>query len=106
MILTTWSGLWTSADGVNWTHNKTIPAGAVIQSPPNKIGDTYYLGTWQNGLWTSADGVNWTKDTHGLKGDYRFEEPPTKIGDTYYVGSQLEGLFGSKDGKTWKLLVD
>ena len=94
------SGLWTSTDGVNWTHNKTIPAGAIIQSPPNKIGDTYYLGTWQNGLWTSSNGVNWTKDTHGLKGNYRFEEPPTKIGDTYYAASWY-GLFTSVDGINW-----
>ena len=50
------TGLYTSSDGVTWAKDVTKGLqNAVLNDPPTKIGDTYYLNTLSSGLWTIKD---------------------------------------------------
>ena len=85
----------------NWVTNKTLPTSVISYVPPVKIGDTYYLATFNKGLWTSTDGSTWTKNTTTGLDTANMGSAPVKIGDTYYLATFGQGLWTSTDGSTW-----
>jgi hypothetical protein len=125
-ILTPKNDIWSSPDGVNWTHVDTNPNNPGIQDAPwtPRMGHSvlvfndgtgeniYLLGGYSSGhlsdVWKSPDGINWTQVNSNAPWGPRSNFGANVLGKRMWVMGGLHGnavslndIWSSFDGINW-----
>ena len=99
----TGSGLFTSSDGVSWTKNTSLPTNFASYASVVKIGDAYYLSSYNLGLFRSTDGKTWSNVIPSTSAAIFFSTPYRISGTSpIFASSESKGLwYSTDDGGTW-----
>jgi hypothetical protein len=108
-----YSGVWTSSDGLNWTAadfpdsgNVSIQLAAVTAGGPGfVVVGSDYSGIGGGVVWLSADGQSWER----IDADVFANQTLSRVGvagDRLVAFSLEGGVFTSADGRTWESSSD
>lgn len=96
---------WSSADGIQWSHDATLPAGERGIIALGVFRDALYAGTTRGRVYRTTDGRGWSpagallaEAEHGFSNWVRFLVP---FNGELYAGVETAGVFRSRDGASW-----
>jgi N-acetylneuraminic acid mutarotase len=121
--------VWSSPDGMTWTHSdtnttlagiqdpqwtpRTVAGGSVFQNKMVVLGGSMQTvpgatGVLTNEVWSSPDGVTWTQSTGAIGWSARRSPSVVTYNNTLYVlggkssaSSPLNDIWSSSDGVSW-----